>query len=71
VFWITFFNTRAGVDSHLSCPVILTQKMTEEFTEIYLRGEPKIINRILEIAKDNLGDGIRVIDLHPEFKELK
>lgn len=37
-----------------------------EFTKIYVEGTPEIIGKILEIARDNLGDGISVIDLEPE-----
>ena len=41
-----------------------------EFTEIYLKGDSAVINRILEIARAELGDGIDVIDLHPVIKQF-
>lgn len=37
--------------------------------EIYVKGEPAIILRILELARENLGNGVRKIDLNPELKE--
>ena len=42
-----------------------------EFTEIYLKGDSAVINRVLEIARAELGEGIDVIDLHPILKEAE
>ena len=42
-----------------------------EFTEIYIKGNPKMINHILAIARGNLGEGVDAIDLHPQLVEDK
>ena len=45
------------------------ERMTspEDVMEIYLRGNKKSIEFILDWAKSNLGEGIGVIDLKPEL----
>lgn len=41
------------------------------FTKIYLEGTSTFIEKILEFAREELGDRCNVINLNPEIKELK
>ena len=42
-----------------------------KFTEIYVKADPQTIAIILKFAKENLGNGVEIIDIEPKLENKK
>ena len=42
-----------------------------KFTEIYVKADPQTIAMLLKFANENIGNGVRIINLRPKLLENK